>query len=694
MRPTTVFLADLAHTHSVPVSALPVPLNIAYLKAHAEQVHGAAVEITLFKSPEALLAACAERPPEILGFSSYSWNENLCRVVADHLRTMLPETLFLVGGPNIDVEPARRTGFLRRNAAIDLMAIGAGEEIFTDLIAWWQRRGDRLCRDALPAGLVWTHQGELRQTPERRVAKDSPLPTSPYLSGALDAFLAAGMVPMFETNRGCPYRCTFCVWGGADQNVVRRFDLDVAMQEFDYVAERSRAENWILCDANFGMFPRDIELARHLRRLHDRDGYPRRCHLFLAKNVTARNLEIGSILRDMIYPLMSVQSLDPQVLRNIRRDNISIETYEHFVGQFQARGAETFSDLIVPLPGETVGSHLAALRRLMRVGVSIIFNHNLRLLPGAELNRDETLREFGIESRFRLIHGDAGVYEAADGTRLRAFEYEESPRRTSTMSEEDLFYLRRLHFLVELAWNLNAYRPLFATEITRGLDALDVLTEILRRAEAPSTPAEQEVGRLFDQFDADSRAEWFPSREAIETHFADPSRFQSLVDLEYDKLNVLYCVRVLRDHKWAFDEAFATVVREHLPATPEVEHLIAFVRSSLPGLSDEMRLHGSSLALPGTLRPLVGVGMVEDTEVDAPRAFVVRFTESAAGRRMRDLLANSRGTTLSKLLNARGMGCLALRELSMDVAVIDTLAAPPRGDRNDSIREHGEFVAG
>ena len=111
-----------------------------------------------------------------------------------------------------------------------------------------------------------------------------------------DEFLSAGLVPMFETNRGCPFKCTFCAWGSASKDLVRRLDFDTAIEEIAFVGEHSRANNWIICDANFGILKRDVEIARAIRRVKDKYGKPEKCHIWLAKNVTERNLEIGEIL--------------------------------------------------------------------------------------------------------------------------------------------------------------------------------------------------------------------------------------------------------------------------------------------------------------------------------------------------------------------------------------------------------------
>ena len=112
----------------------------------------------------------------------------------------------------MDPEPARRIAHLRQHDYLDYIVIDGGEEPFSELVAWW-RDGDR-DPAKLPRNLIYLDDsGELVATAERPLTKTIEGIESPYLGGDLDEFLAAGMVPMLETNRGCPFRCTFCAWG-------------------------------------------------------------------------------------------------------------------------------------------------------------------------------------------------------------------------------------------------------------------------------------------------------------------------------------------------------------------------------------------------------------------------------------------------------------------------------------------------
>lgn len=520
-------------------------------------------------------------------------------------------------------------------------------------MTWWRDT----TRDpaALPSNLVWRQDGELHENGERPLKKIIDDIPSPYLSGILDEFLTAGMIPMFETNPGCPFKCTFCAWGSASKHLVRPMDVDQALAEIAYVGEPSDARNLIVCDANFGILKRDVELAKAIRAVRDSKGAPAMCHIWLAKNATERNLEIGEILGDMTVPVMAVQSLEDEVLENIKRDNISTETYAEYQKKFHRMGSRTYSDLIVPLPAETLERHLAALRQLFDMGVDIIQNHNMRLLAGAETNSIEPRSQFGFETKYRLIHGDAGEYHAPDDTVIRVFEYEESLRSTTTMSEDDLLYLRKLHIPVDFRWNIEVYKPLLRATQAYGSIPVDVLISILHTA---AIGGSVEIAGFFERFDEMSRDEWFDSDDEIEPHFADSTQFQRLIDQELEELNILFSVILLREAKSDFDSLIEAVIRD-LGTVPETILRAAadYTFSSFPSLADD-RLP-AAIDLPEnylSFDPEAGPDFVLSA---GHRSFAL--DEPPERREVRRILGASRDQTLSKILNTQGIALCDLR---------------------------------
>jgi radical SAM superfamily enzyme YgiQ (UPF0313 family) len=78
-----------------------------------------------------------------------------------------------------------------------------------------------------------------------------------------------------ETNRGCPYACTFCDWGSLTYNKVKKFELERVFDELEWMARRNF--DWIsITDANFGMYPeRDGMIADKIIEMQEKYGSPR-----------------------------------------------------------------------------------------------------------------------------------------------------------------------------------------------------------------------------------------------------------------------------------------------------------------------------------------------------------------------------------------------------------------------------------
>lgn len=653
-----IMLADLAHTYSVHNHSIPVPLGIGYLKSYCLAQHPEGVMIELFKHPEQLLSAAMATPPDILGFANYGWNENLNLKIGSYLRSRLPQMVIVAGGPNIDLAADQKLAFLSRHSYLDYLVVDSGEVPFAEFITWYVNTPQDRAR--LPKNFAWREENALFTTPEQhQESKRIEGIPSPYLAGYLDKFLDMGMVPLFESNRGCPFKCTFCAWGSASKDIVRQFELDTILAEVEYVGRRTAARNWIFCDANFGILKRDVEIARAIRRIRDTTGYPKTCHIWLSKNTTERNFEIGEILGDMAEPVMAVQSLNKPTLKAINRSNISSETYISYQQQFHKIGSRTYSDMIVPLPEETLSSHLDGLRTMLQLGVDVIANHNMRMLAGAESNSTETRAKYQFRTRYRIIHGDAGRYLTPDNVLIDSFEYEESLRETATFSEHDLFYLRKLHFLVDFCWNSRVYRPILNMLASEAVNPLDIFVDLLALScdqEESSSVGIARIRQFFECFDRDSKGEWFDSRSGIEQYFAEPENFNRLINQDFDKLNILYSIILLKEYKPDFDRAIRQIISKYSVRSPELLNECMDISFLIfPPFSTESR----------RVKALISSSACSFFDAEKPVATTAATADDLAMReislvpnpdrdRLIEIISASQGASISKILNTQG----------------------------------------
>ncbi len=377
----------------------------------------------------------------VVGMSLYVWNQRLSLAICEALKARDPDVLVILGGPQV---PDRAEDFLRAHPFVDVAVHGEGEPVFARLL-------ERLpSRDwsGIDGMSHLDSAGRFVTRPATGRLSDLDVVPSPYLTGVFDSLMArerdGEWLALWETNRGCPFQCTFCDWGSATQAKINRFGMTRLEREMAWFAEH-RIEFVFCCDANFGILKRDVDLARMAAEVKARAGYPRALSVQNTKNATDRAYETQKILSDAGLNkgvTLSMQSLDAATLDSIKRRNISLDTYDELQRRFLDDGVVTYSDLILGLPGETYDSFADGASALIANGQHnrIQFN-NLSVLPNAEMGDPDYRRAHGIQTvqtEIVNMHGslgdaDSGITERqelviatrtmppADWRRARAF---------------------------------------------------------------------------------------------------------------------------------------------------------------------------------------------------------------------------------------------------------------------------------
>jgi hypothetical protein len=272
-----------------------------------------------------------------------------------------------------------------------------------------------------------------------------------------------------------------------------------------------------------------------------------------------------------------------------------------------------------------------------------------------------------------LIHGDAGVYKAPDGSDMRIFEYEESLRETSTFSEEDLFYFRKLQFFIEFSWNIDVYGPLLKTAHLYKVHPIDILMQIIEfdsyKDQMPYSDFSQ-ISDFMTRFEKLSHEEWFDSEEEIEKHFEKDEEFQRLIDLEFDKLNILFSVVLLKEYKSSFDMLIKRIVQnfKQVPM-PLLECVADFTFERFPGLEKEVV--ESNVVLPLNIEKL-GKADIDNFEMNK-EVTRLRLHESQKRREIRTMLCRAESHTLSKIINTQRF---YLRDLKLSIENNGTFHLP------------------
>ena len=372
---------------------------------------------------------------DILGISCYNWNWILSLKLAERIKENNPDCLIMLGGPQI---PNKISNFFELYPFIDIVVHGEGEVTFHEILKNYSSDFKNLKQ--IPGTTFYDRKNnEVIKSLNRNIITDLNTIPSPYLSGVFNKLLKnkkCEWMITWETNRGCPFKCTFCDWGSATESKVRKFDDERLLKELDYFSEK-KVELIFGADANFGIFKRDKEYAVKMVDNKKKCGYPKQFRVCFTKNSTDKVFELSQIFNEAGMNKgvsISMQSLNSQTLENIQRTNIKMDFFNELQKRYNANGLTTYTELILPLPGETYDSFAEGIDLLLDNSQhSGIVVYNCVVMPNAKMGSTQYQEEFGIKTvNIPIFQAHSDLKKSFD-----IIEREEIVVETKTMNRAD-----------------------------------------------------------------------------------------------------------------------------------------------------------------------------------------------------------------------------------------------------------------
>lgn len=141
------------------------------------------------------------RKPDMVGFSCYIWNIEIIQKIIQTLKVVAPDMPILLGGPEVSYNPFDTLEMVHA----DYVLCGECEETLPQFLQAWEKGNEK---QAGIRGLVWQGGGDDRLS---YVDDLSKLP-NPYENCNVEQF--KNKIIYYETGRGCPFSCAFCLSGG------------------------------------------------------------------------------------------------------------------------------------------------------------------------------------------------------------------------------------------------------------------------------------------------------------------------------------------------------------------------------------------------------------------------------------------------------------------------------------------------
>lgn len=387
----------------------------AYAGAYAGQIR--IVEFTINNYMDDLLQAIYREKPDFIGFSCYIWNINLIDRLCIELRKVLPEVKIWLGGPEVSYDAKER---LMTHPAIDGIMIGEGEETFLEIMDYYlagertlsqiqgiafresaflkgSLRGEKP-EDAEPKDVQLedgqpkdaqpdnTQPEEIKITPSR---KELDLNSLPFPYENMEDF--QNKLIYYETSRGCPYSCSYCL-SSVDKKVRLR-DIELVKKELEVflrykVPQVKFVDRTFNCNRNHAM-----AIWKYIR---EHDNGVTNFHFEISADILGEEeIQLLSTMREGLVQLeIGVQSTNPTTVKAIKRQ-MRFDKLGYAAGEIhKSRNIHEHLDLIAGLPFEDMKSFQNSFNEVYALKPDQFQLGFLKVLKGSAMHRES--RELGI----------------------------------------------------------------------------------------------------------------------------------------------------------------------------------------------------------------------------------------------------------------------------------------------------------
>lgn len=353
---------------------------------------------------------------DVLCVSLYIWNVaqamDMLATVKDEYKKPLK---IVIGGPSCD---AVKDEWETKYPFVDHFVIGQGEKAWANLAL--EFLGVKSLDENATNIVHLLKKGETAPVKKYEYEFIRGIHYSPFMEcedliqDLQQEYKEYGLTWPYETQRGCPYHCSFCDWNGGQSNKTQKRKEISFIDEIDFMA-RNKMYNLHISDANFGMWDVDVEIMKRMVE-HKKNGHNFNFVSFNMSKIINNNFK--EIMRmivqhdfNSIWLKLSVQDIHPHVLEAINRPGdwneakeVGLNLYKEFYETKNLK--KIFVELILGLPGQSVESFMATLDEFYGNGF-IPRTYPFLLLRNAPATYD-------VE--YRAKHGikDDLVYETLD----------------------------------------------------------------------------------------------------------------------------------------------------------------------------------------------------------------------------------------------------------------------------------------
>ena len=310
----------------------------------AEQAEISLAEYTINHQMEQILQDIYKRKPDVIGFSCYIWNISYVKMILADIKKVLPDVKIWAGGPEVSYHGE---AFLKEEPAVDLVMMGEGEITFAHFLKALLEGEDL---KQVPGLMVRNADGTFTNTGFRQVMDMSQIPF-PY--AFMDMKELEHRIIYYESSRGCPFSCAYCL--SSIDKKLRFRSLDLVLPELEWflqakVPQVKFVDRTFNCKKSYAM-----AIWQYIR---DHDNGVTNFHFEIAADLLDKDeLDLLSTMRPGLVQLeIGVQSTNEKTLEAIRRKT-DIEEIREITETINSwHNIHQHLDLIAGLPWEDLES--------------------------------------------------------------------------------------------------------------------------------------------------------------------------------------------------------------------------------------------------------------------------------------------------------------------------------------------------
>ena len=388
-------------------------------------------EYTINNRMEDILEDIYRRKPDVIGFSCYIWNIGMVEKLMGELHKLLPKLPVFLGGPEVTYDADK---LLRKYPYLTGIFIGEGEATFAQVVKYYVKKNPESLED-IPGLMLRSGM-----TPER---KPLNLTDVPFLYDDMAPF--TNRIIYYETQRGCPFRCSYCL--SSIDKTVRFRDIEVVKKELAFFLEK-KVKQVKFVDRTFNC-NHDHAMAVW-QYLYDHDNGVTNFHFEIAGYIL-REDEIALVAKmrpGLVQFEIGVQSTNTDTLREIRRV-MDIEKLKQVVAALKAaHNVHIHLDLIAGLPYEDYDSFARSFDDVYAMEPEQLQLGFLKVLKGSYMA--EMAESYG------LVYTDYAPYEVL---------------YTNWLSFTEICRLKRIEEMVEIYYNSGQFAhslPVMIADLGQG----------------------------------------------------------------------------------------------------------------------------------------------------------------------------------------------------------------------------------